>query len=263
MNFHLENRVAAVAGASSGLGFATAMVLAQERCRVAICGRNRESLEKAAKEITNKTNKEVLIIIADVGITKDARDFIEKTAKHFGQLDIVVANAGGPPSGKFIDFDENDWRKALEQNFLSTVTMFRTALPFVTKSDQGRLIAITSIAAKQPIDNLILSNASRVAVHGLVKTLSKEVASTGVTVNVVCPGITKTRRIEELAKQTAEREKISYEKTLAHWSDGIPMGRLADPMEFAAAVTFLCSKQAAFITGIALPVDGGWLAGVP
>lgn len=263
MNLHLENRVAAVAAASAGLGYATALTLAQEGCRVGICARRPDKLEAAAQSIREETGAEVLALPMDMGAPDASRKFVRGVADHFGQLDIVVANAGGPPSGPFAEKDDEAWEAAVQQNFLATVRMFHEALPLVEQSDQGRLVAITSITAKQPLPHMVLSNATRAGVHGMIKTLSQEVAPTGVTVNAICPGTTRTDRITELAQQAADRAGISLEEEIEKRGSAVPMGRMGDPMEFGAAVTFLCSKQAAFISGVALLVDGGAFAGLP
>ena len=263
MNLHLDNRVAAVAASSAGLGYATALTLAQEGCRVAICSRGEDKLNAAARSIHEETGVKVLAIALDMSEPEAPAEFVEQTAAHFGQLDIVVANAGGPPSGNFANMTDEQWMLATQQNMLSTVRMFRAALPHVQQSDQGRLIAVTSISAKQPLEGLVLSNATRAGVHGVVKTLSREIAETGVTVNAVCPGVTRTDRVTELAEQEAEREKIPVDEAFERRAASVPMGRIGEPMEFGAAVAFLCSQQAAFISGVALPVDGGFLAGLP
>jgi len=252
-----------VAASSAGLGYASALTLAQEGCRVAICARRPEKLESAAQSIREQTGVDVLAVPLDMSQKDAPARFIQATVDHFGQLDIAIANAGGPPSGTFTEMTDEQWHQALEQNLMSAVRLFRAALPHVQASDQGRLIAITSISAKQPLDGLLLSNAARAGVHGMAKTLSRELAPTGVTVNIVAPGITRTDRITELAEQTAAREGITVEEAYARRAASVPMGRLGDPMEFGAAVTFLCSKQAAFISGVALPVDGGFLAALP
>jgi len=263
MNLHLTNRVAAVAASSAGLGYASALTLAQEGCRVAMCARRPEKLEAAAQSIRDATGVDVLTVPLDMSNPNAPGHFINLTVQYFGQLDIVVANAGGPPSGPFTDMNDDQWALAVDQNLMSAVRLFRAGLPYVLESDQGRLIALTSISAKQPLKNLVLSNATRAGVHGLVKTLSMEIAESGVTVNAVCPGITRTDRITELAQQAAERNGTTLDEEYAARAASVPMGRLGDPMEFGAAVTFLCSQQAAFISGIALPVDGGFLAGLP
>ena len=263
MDLQLKDRVAAVAAASAGLGFGSAMQLAKEGCKVGICARRAEKLENAANEIRNATGAEVLAIPLDLSQEGEPRRFVREVAGYFGKLDIVVGNAGGPPSGPFEKMSDDQWRDSFNLNFLATSQMFHEALSDVKQSDQGRLIAITSMSAKQPLENLVLSNATRAGVHGLVKTLSREVAADRVTVNAVCPGITNTDRITELARETAEQEGITLEEAYEKRAAAIPMGRLGDKMEFGAAVTYLCSKQAAYISGVALPVDGGFLAGMP
>ncbi len=263
MDLHLKDRVAAIAGASAGLGYASALTLAKEGCRIAICARNPERLAKAAQSIREQAGVEVLALPTDVSQPAHAREFVQKVVAHFGRLDIVVANAGGPPSGPFTQMTDEQWQQAVQANLLSTVAMFHEALPTVQQSDQGRLIAITSISAKQPLPSLVLSNAARAGVHGMVKTLSREIAPTRVTVNAVCPGNIQTDRQIELAEQAAKREGISAEQALERRAATVPMGRMGEPMEFGAAVTFLCSQQAAFISGVALLVDGGQFAGLP
>jgi len=263
VDLSLKNRVAAIAASSAGLGYASALTLAQEGCRVGICGRRPEKLEEAAQTIRQETGVDVLAIPLDVSQEGAAGGFVEKVADHFGQLDIMVANAGGPPSGPFTNMSDDQWLHALQLNTMSAVRMFRAAVPYVTQSDQGRMVAITSVSAKQPMANMVLSNSTRAAVHGLVKTLSIELVKEGVTVNAVCPGTTRTDRITELAQQAADREGITLEEAYKAWEARVPMGRMGDAMEFGAAVTYLCSKQAAFITGISIPVDGGAIAALP
>ena len=263
MDLHLHGRVAAVAAASAGLGFGSAMNLAQEGCRLGICSRRPDKLEAAAQEIRDATGVEVLAIPLDMSEKDAPARFVNAVHEHYGQLDIVVANAGGPPSGLFADMTDEQWEAATQTNLLATVRLFRAALGPLAQSDQPRLLAITSMSAKQPVERLVLSNATRAGVHGVIKTLSREIAEQGITVNAVCPGVIRTDRITELASQSAQQLGISLEEAFERRSATIPMGRLGDPMEFGAAVTFLCSKQAAYISGIALPVDGGLLAGMP
>ncbi len=263
MNLHLNGRVAAIAAASAGLGFASAYTLAAEGCRVAICARGADRVEQAAARIRAETGVDALALSMDMGSPSGPADFISAAVEQFGSLDIAIANAGGPPSGRFEAIENEDWEQAFQLNLQATVRLFRAALPHLLQSDQGRLLAITSISAKQPVENLLLSNAMRAGVHGTIKTLSKEIAHTGVTVNAVCPGVIQTDRVNELARQEAEQTGITSAEAHARRAATIPMGRLGDPMEFGAAVTFLCSRQAAFITGIGLPVDGGLLAGIP
>lgn len=263
MNLHLQGRVAAVAAASAGLGYASALTLAQEGCGVAICARSEAKLRSAAQAIREETGVEVLPLTIDMGESEGPASFIEQAVAHFGKLDIAVANAGGPPSGEFADKSDAEWAYALQLNLMSAVRTFRAALPHVMASDQGRLVAITSVSAKHPLENMVLSNSSRAGVHGMVKTLSREIAAHGVTVNAVCPGVTKTDRLEELAQQEASQTGITVEEAHAQRAATVPMGRLGDPMEFGATVAFLCSRQAAFISGIGVAVDGGFMAALP
>lgn len=263
MDLNLKGRAAAVAAASAGLGFASALTLAQEGCRVAICARNEDRLQAAADRIREETGSEVLALVADMSDAEAPGAFIQAAADRFGGLDIVVANAGGPPSGEFADKTDSEWALALQLNLMSAVRLFRSALPHVTASDQGRLVAITSVSAKHPMESMVLSNATRTGVHGVLKTLSMELAATGTTVNAVCPGVTKTDRLDELAQQAADQKGITVEEAFAERAATVPLGRLGDPMEFGAAVTFLCSRQAGFITGIGLAVDGGFTGALP
>ncbi len=177
-----------------------------------------DKLEEAAQAIRDQTGVEVLAIALDMSESEAPAQFVEQVAAHFGKLDIVVANAGGPPSGPFVAMTDDQWALAVEQNLMSTIRMFRAGLPHVKQSDQGRLVAITSVSAKQPLVNLVLSNATRAGVHGMIKTLSREIASTGVTVNAVCPGTTRTDRITQLAGQDAEREGITLDEAYANWA---------------------------------------------
>ena len=263
MDLNLNGRAAAVAASSAGLGFSTALTLAQEGCRVAICARNEERLQDAAARIRSETNAEVIALVADMSDAEAPDAFVKAAADRFGGLDIAVANAGGPPSGEFVDKTDTEWAMTLQQNLMSTVRLFRSAVSFVTASDQGRLVAITSVSAKHPMENMVLSNSSRAGVHGVVKTLSIELATTGTTVNAVCPGVTKTDRLDELAQQAAEQKGITIEEAFAEREQTVPMGRLGTAAEFGAAVTFLCSKQAGFITGISLTADGGFMGSLP
>lgn len=263
MDLNLKGRAAAVAAASAGLGFASALTLAREGCRVAICARNEDRLQAAADRIREETGSEVLALVADMSDAEAPGGFIQAATDRFGGLDIVVANAGGPPSGEFADKTDTEWAWALQLNLMSAVRLFRSALPQVTASDQGRLVAITSVSAKHPMESMVLSNATRTGVHGVIKTLSMELAATGTTVNAVCPGVTKTDRLDELAQQAADQKGITVEEAFAERAATVPLGRLGDPMEFGAAVAFLCSRQAGFITGVGLAVDGGFMGALP
>jgi 3-oxoacyl-[acyl-carrier protein] reductase len=238
----LHGKHAAVAGASAGLGLATARALAAEGALVAICGRDRARIERAAQSLPG----EGVPIVADVGSTDGARRFVEQAAAALGPIDILVANAGGPPPGTFATTDIADYRAAVELNLLSVVAMCGGVVPTMQRSGWGRIVAITSIAVRQPIPDLILSNTARAGVTGFLKTLALEVAGDGVTVNSVQPGLHDTDRLRAL-----------HGGDTGALAAAMPTGAIGRPEDFGAVVTFLCSDQARFITGAAVPVDGG------
>lgn len=245
MNLGLEGRRAAVAAASRGLGLACARALAAEGVQVAICGREAATIEAAAESIG------AVPIVADVSDTDQARGFVRQAHEQLGGLDILVANAGGPPPGRFADVsDPDEYRRAFELNALSTIAMCAEAVPIMQAQQWGRVVAITSIAVRQPLPHLILSNTARAGVTGFLKTLAREVAADGVTVNSLQPGSHDTERIRALAGG-GEPD-----------TSPIPAGVLGRPEDFGAIAAFLCSEHARFITGAAIPVDGGQYAGL-
>ena len=262
MELGLAGKVALVGGASRGIGRAVALGLAREGCRVAICARGRERLEAAAEEIRSATGAEVIAVPCDMSRADDIRRFVAAAVEAFGRLDVVVNNAGGPPPGPFEAHDDTAWSQALSQNLLSVVRTVREALPHLRSAGGGRIINITSVAVKEPIPGLVLSNAARLGVVGLAKTLSRELGPHGITVNNVCPGLTITDRIRELYGGRAEAEGRSLEEVLAEEGRRIPLGRLAQPEDVAALVVFLASEPARQITGTTVQVDGGSTAAV-
>lgn len=262
MDLGLRGKVACVAAASSGLGKASALEMAREGARVAICARHEDRLRAAAEEIARETGADVLPVVADVTKREDAERFVQAAVDRWGRLDILVTNAGGPPSGKFEDFDEQAWLDAFNLNFLSTVRLIYAALPYLKQSGSGRIIAITSVSAKQVLPNLILSNAVRAGVHGLVKTLAQELAPYNITVNAVCPGPILTERLQSLIQRAVETQGISFEEAQKAWVSQIPLGRLGQPAEFGAVVAFLASERASFVNGALLQVDGGMIRGI-
>jgi 3-oxoacyl-[acyl-carrier protein] reductase len=233
--------------------------LAAEGAKVAICARRPEALRAAAAEITAATSGEVLPVVADLSQQESARRFVDAAAAHFGQLDILVANAGGPPTGRFVEVSTEQWHEAVDLTLMSVVTLCQAAIPHMRAAGGGRIIALTSVSVKQPLENLLLSNALRLGVTGLVKTLSNELASENILVNSVCPGWTLTDRVEALLADRAARRGVSKDEVLAEIVADIPLGRMAQPREIADAVVFLASERASFVTGTALVVDGGFV----
>lgn len=259
MDLGLKGKVALVAAASRGLGRAVAEELAAEGASLVICSRNAESIDKTASEITKATGANILAQAADVSRTDDVTALVQSGIERFGRIDILVTNAGGPPAGQFESFSREQWEAATRLTLFSAVELARNVLPGMKERGWGRILNITSIAVKQPVDNLMLSNSLRAAVTGFARTLANEVATFGVTVNNIMPGYTHTERIEELSRMMAEKEGISPAEFVARWEKEIPMRRLGTPREFAALAAFLVSERAAYITGVSIPVDGGWI----
>ena len=265
MDLGLEGRVAFVAGASSGLGLAAAIALAKEGCRVAICSRDQSRIEAAAgvvAEQADTSSDHIMPLVCDVTDEAQVRGVLDRVADHFGGLNILITNAGGPPTGLIDDFDADGWRHGLELNLVSTINMCRHALPHLRKAartdNHARILMVTSIAAKQPIGTLYLSNTSRAGVQGFAKTLSEEIGADGITVNTLMPGFTRTDRLQHLVEDLMERQGKTANEVESGWASTTALQRLGEPEEFAAAATFLASKPAAYITGIALPIDGGY-----
>jgi 3-oxoacyl-[acyl-carrier protein] reductase len=262
MDLGLKGRVAIVAAASQGLGRAVAEEFAREGCQVAICARTASELERAAAEIGKANGCEVFHQALDVTNAEAVRRFVEAVEKKFGRVDICVTNAGGPPAKKFLDITIEEWRTAVELTLMSSVYFAREVLPRMRRNHWGRLITITSVSVKQPIDGLLLSNSIRAGVAGLAKTLANEFGADGITVNNVCPGYTLTERLDELAEKQAHMAGVRREDIFKDWSSQIPIGRLARPEEFAALVAFLASERASSINGTTIAVDGGWVKGL-
>jgi 3-oxoacyl-[acyl-carrier protein] reductase len=257
MDLGIRGKTAIVAASSSGLGKATAMELAAEGARLVINARNEEQLQNAAKEIRSTTGAEVLTIAGDISNEADVRRLVSETKGQFGSIDILVANAGGPPAGFFDDFNAQHYRDAVELNLISTINLCREAVPHMRERRWGRIVAITSIAAKQPVENLILSNTARAGVLGFMKSLSQQIAADGITVNTVCPGYHLTERLKSLSSSIAHKEGVSVEDVYARWAGLTPMKRIGEPNEFGAVVAFLCSERASYLTGAVIQIDGG------
>ena len=259
MDLGLKGKVALVAAASRGLGRAVAEELAAEGAALVLCSRQAETISKTAIEIAELTGTEVLALRADVSNAQDVATLVRSGIERFGRIDILVTNGGGPPAGQFESFSHEQWEAAVRLTLFSAVELARNVLPGMKERGWGRILNITSIAVKQPVENLMLSNSLRAAVTGFARTLANEVATFGITVNNIMPGYTRTERVEELSRMMAEREGISPEDFVARWEREIPMRRLAEPREFAALAAFLVSERASYITGVSVPVDGGWI----
>lgn len=262
MDLGLRGKVALVAAASQGMGRATALALAREGCRVAMCARNQGPLDAAATAIRKETGAEVLAFRADVGRAAEIRAFVEAATKSFAGVDLLVANAGGPPTGRFEALTEEQWSQAFELTFQSTARLIRACVPSMKSRGSGAIVAITSISVKQPVENLILSNAMRAAVVGLVKTLARELAADQIRVNAVAPGWIATDRLMDLMRGRAQREQRKFEDVVAEASKEVPLGRFGEPREVAELITFLLSERAAYLTGNIIQIDGGLYRGI-
>ncbi|HEX4849576.1 MAG TPA: SDR family oxidoreductase [Puia sp.] len=249
MDLGLKNKIAFVAASSDGLGKSVSLELAKEGAKIIICGRKKEQLDKTRKDIENQTGEELLALVGDLSIAADRERIIKETVQVHKKVDILVTNTGGPPAGKFEEFTDQDWDKAYHQLLSSAVGLIQGFLPGMKSQQWGRIICITSTAVKQPINGLILSNSVRASVAGLVKTLANELGRHKITVNNVMPGYTETDRLRKL---------IEANPSVSAGKSEIPLGRFGQPEEFAAAVTFLASERASYISGVSLAVDGGW-----
>jgi 3-oxoacyl-[acyl-carrier protein] reductase len=259
MELGLRGKTALVAAASRGLGRAVAEELAAEGVSLVLCARGAEPLEEVCREIRRKTGVTVVGVPADLSKPEAIERLFREAIDHFGEIDILVTNVGGPPAAPFENLSREAWTDATAQLLTSVLDLTRLALPGMKKNHWGRILNITSIAAKQTVGNLILSNSLRAAVTGFAKTLADEVAPFGITVNNILPGYTRTERVEQLARTIAEKEGITPAEAQARWTAEIPMKRLGEPSEFAALAAFLVSERASYITGSSIAVDGGWI----
>jgi 3-oxoacyl-[acyl-carrier protein] reductase len=262
MNLGIKDKTALVTASSRGLGKAIALQLSREGAHVAICARDKGVLFQAKKEIEERAGGQIIAQAADVTDNDQVKKLIQLVVDQFGTIDILICNAGGPPSGMVEDFGMEDYRMALELNLLSTVNLCYQVAPHMKKQKWGRIVNLTSVSAKQPIDTLILSNTARAGVLGFSKSLSSQLAPFGITVNSVCPGYTRTERVENLAISYEKAGKGSVQDFFQNIEKIIPMGRLGRPYEISAAVVFLCSEAASYITGVALQVDGGYVKSI-
>lgn len=259
MDLGIDGRTALVAASSRGLGRATAEALAAEGVDLVLCARGEADLDEAVEAIRREHGTRAIGVPADLAEREQAEAVVAAALESFGGVDILVTNSGGPPPGPFVEHGPEEWRDAYRGLLESAVVLIRGVLPGMRDRGWGRIVLVTSIAVKQPVDGLVLSNSLRAAVTGMAKSLSNEVAADGITVNTALPGYTATERLEALAARIARDEGIDPAEAADRWRREIPAGRLAEPAEFADAVAFLCSERAAYVTGTALPVDGGWI----
>jgi 3-oxoacyl-[acyl-carrier protein] reductase len=262
MELGLRGKVALVAASSQGLGRAVAEELAAEGASLILCARSKSGLDKTCDEIRLKSNVLILGVTADLAKTEEIQQLFQAGIEYFGHIDILVTNVGGPPAGIFENLSRESWDNATNLLLSSVLDLTRAVLPQMKERGWGRILNITSIASKQPVDNLILSNSLRAAVTGFAKTLANEVAPFGITVNNILPGYTRTERVEQLADTIAKKEGITPAEATAKWEAEIPMKRLGEPHEFAALAAFLVSERASYITGSSIAVDGGWIKSI-
>jgi len=259
MELGLKGKVALVAAASRGLGRAVAEELASEGASLVLCARDAQTLTEISDAIVRNSGTAVLAVPADVAVVSDVTRVVNSGIERFGRIDVLITNAGGPPAGKFENLTREQWEAATRLTLYSAIELARQVLPGMKERGWGRILNITSIAVKQPVEDLILSNSLRAGVTGFARTLANEVATYGITVNNILPGYTRTERLEELAAMMAEKQGISSAEFKAKWEKEIPMKRLGEPREFAALAAFLVSERASYITGTSIQVDGGWI----
>jgi 3-oxoacyl-[acyl-carrier protein] reductase len=258
----LRRKKALVTASSKGIGKAVAMELVAEGCDVGICSRSKDDLLETVREIKNKYQSDVFWSVCDLNKQKDLESTFNHFIKEFGQIDILVNNCGGPSAGYLADLDDEKWQAAFDQVLLSAVRLSRYSVIDMMKREWGRIVNITSISVKQPIGNLMLSNSLRTGLIGFAKSLSNEIGKYNITVNNIAPGYTLTNRLYELAVLRAKQLDTSHEEILIEMAKEIPLARLGGPEEIAAAVVFLASTKAGYITGTTLQVDGGLIKGL-
>src|SRR5579864_218452 len=262
MDLGIKGRVALVAASSQGIGLATAEAFAAEGCCVAMCARNERTLQAAAEKIRRQQAAEVYAEAFDVTDLAGVSRFVAAVASKFGSVDICVTNAGGPPAKGFLAASLEDWKKAIDANFLSNVYFAHEVIPHMQRKKWGRIITITSITTKQPVTDLVLSNAVRAAVVGLVKSLANEFGKDGILVNNVGPGFTATDRLKELAKARSSASGKNERELFDAWAAEAPLKRLGEPHEVAESIVWLASERASYVTGQTMLVDGGMYKGL-
>ncbi|HET6935177.1 MAG TPA: SDR family oxidoreductase [Candidatus Angelobacter sp.] len=262
MDLGLKGRGVIVAASSEGIGRAAAEAFAREGAQVAMCARTEKTLREAAEEIRSQTGAEVYAEPLDVTDAGAVARYVEQVAKRFGRIDVCVTNAGGPPAKNFLSISTDEWRKAVDMNFMSVVYLAKAVIPYMQRHRWGRIITITSISVKQPIADLIMSNSVRAGVVGLVKSLANEFGKDGILVNNVGPGYTATERLKELAGVRALAAGVSQEKIYETWAAEAPVRRLGEPQEIADVIVWLASERASYVTGQTVLADGGIYRGL-
>lgn len=261
MDYGLKDKVALVTASSQGLGKAVAEAFAREGAKVAMCSRDQAKIDAAANDV-RAHGVDVLAVEADMTKAADIERLVQQTIDHFGGIDVLVTNAGGPPAGTFDRFDDDDWQAAFELTLMSAVRLIRQTIPTMRERGGGAIVAMTSSSIKQPIPNLLLSNVMRSGVASLIKTLADELAGDNIRLNTLVPGRIATPRIEELDRANAERLGIDIDEVTRRQLANIPMSRYGEPSEFANGAVFLASEAASYITGATLQVDGGMIRSV-
>ena len=263
MELDLKNKVAVILASSKGLGLACAKEFYREGAHVIICSRSEENLKIAVNRIkkvhSGETENRVVSVKTDLSNSKEIENLVNTILEEFDRIDIVVHNAGGPPSAPLIEISQEDWKNSIDLNLLSFIRTCKLVIPIMKYQQYGRIIAITSVSVKQPLQNLVLSNTTRLGIVGFAKTLATEHAKDNILVNVVCPGLTLTDRMKELINITVQNTGKSVEEVEKGWTDQIPLGRLGKPEELANLVVFLASEKASYITGTTIQVDGGFV----
>jgi 3-oxoacyl-[acyl-carrier protein] reductase len=263
MDLNLHSRKALVVAASSGLGAACAEALSAEGAEIAICSRRREKIEQTGRAISEKTGRPVTALTADISDPAEIGRLVDAARQSLGKIDILVTNCGGPPAGTFSDLSRQDWEKGIQGVLVSVLELCRSLIPDMVTRGWGRVVMVTSISARQPIDGLMVSNTLRAGLLGLVRSLSREYSDKGVLINAALPGYMGTERLHELARERAVNAGISEEQLRKGWEAEIPLGRIGVPSELGDLVAFLCSDRASYITGTAIPIDGGYARGLP
>ena len=262
MDLGIRGKLALVTAASKGLGRGSAEALSGEGCRVAICARTHTEVERAAREIAARTGHEVVPFSADLSKAAEIDALLERVRQRLGDPDIVVCNAGGPPAGNFASITLDQFLPAVELSMMSSIRLTYGVVPAMRARGWGRIVYITSVSVKQPIPFILLSNTARAGLTGFMKTVAREVASSGVTLNAVLPGVHATDRVQETARTRARSEGLTFEAAMEAQKATNPMHAMGDPGDFGAVVAFLCSQQARFVTGENVLVDGGAYAGL-